>query len=166
MCGAENAPQESYCYSCGNLLAVGITRPGDTTTLDEDSGPVDPKRRWGTARFDLETILVLLVKGYEGSRFEVRLNHDVVLGRSFGDYKPDVDLGPYEAFERGVSRQHAVLRRQNDTVVLVDMNSANSTFLNGLRLLPEQPRILRDGDEIRLGQLVLRVSFQDVVRKS
>ena len=35
----------------------------------------------------------------------------------------------------------------------------NGTFLNGQRLVPNQPRILRDGDEIRLGHLVLYVRF-------
>ena len=37
--------------------------------------------------------------------------------------------------------------------------SANSTYLNGQRLLPSEPRILRDNDELRLGRLVIRVTF-------
>lgn len=49
--------------------------------------------------------------------------------------------------------------RDHDTVVVSDMGSANSTYLNGQRLMPYEPRILRDNDELRLGRLVIRISF-------
>ena len=133
--------------------------------LDDETNSINPKRRWGTARFDMDSMLVLSPRDLDKPPLRVMVNGDVIIGRSHGDYTAEVDLGPYGAYERGVSRQHAALRRQNDTVILVDLNSANSTFLNGQRLVPDQPRILRDGDEIRLGQLVLRVSFEDVQRK-
>jgi hypothetical protein len=32
--------------------------------------------------------------------------------------------------------------------------------LNGQRLIADQPRILRDGDEIRLGKLIAHVYFK------
>jgi pSer/pThr/pTyr-binding forkhead associated (FHA) protein len=105
--------------------------------------------------------MLLAVQGYDAHPIRVDLEHDRTLGRADMDFMPDIDLEDFDAFERGVSRQHAVLRRQKDTVVLIDLNSANSTFLNGQRLVADQPRILRDGDEIRLGQLVLRVAFED-----
>ncbi|RMG88346.1 MAG: FHA domain-containing protein, partial [Chloroflexi bacterium] len=40
-----------------------------------------------------------------------------------------------------------------------DLGAKNGTFLNGQKLVPEQPRVLRDGDEIRLGRLILEVHF-------
>lgn len=161
-CGAMNPEKEITCYSCGSLLVAAPQ--GDTTLLNEETGPVDPRRRWGTARFDLETVLILKLRDYDAAPIRVTLEKDKVVGRKSGDYEPDVDLSDFNAYERGVSRQHAVFRLQNDTVVIIDKNSANSTFLNGQRLVPEQPRILRDGDEVRLGQLVLRVSFEDAVK--
>lgn len=159
-CGAENKVGEVYCYSCGSLLQP-ISNSGDTSVLKDETGNVNPKRRWGTARFDMESILTLTLRDYDTATIRVILNSDKIIGRLYGDFVPDIDLSPYDAFDRGVSRQHAVLRRQNDTVVVVDLNSANSTFLNGQRLVPDQPRILRDGDELRFGQLVLRVTFED-----
>jgi predicted component of type VI protein secretion system len=42
---------------------------------------------------------------------------------------------------------------------VTDLGSANSTFLNGQRLMPHEPRVLRDNDEVRLGRLVFRVNF-------
>ena len=77
-----------------------------------------------------------------------------VLGRAdnTSTQKPDLDLTPYGALEKGVSRIHAAICRNDDTLTLVDKGSANGTHLNGQRLVPDQPRVLRDGDEIRLGQ--------------
>ncbi len=52
-----------------------------------------------------------------------------------------------------VSRHHAELRRQNEGWLLCDCDSTNGTYLNGRRLT--QPELVRDGDEIHIGQTVL-----------
>jgi pSer/pThr/pTyr-binding forkhead associated (FHA) protein len=86
----------------------------------------------------------------------------MILGRadSSSTQVPDLDLTPYGALEKGVSRMHAAIHRSEDTLTLVDMGSVNGTHLNGQRLIPEQPRVLRDGDEIRLGKLVAHIYFK------
>ncbi len=85
-----------------------------------------------------------------------------VLGRAdtTSTQKPDLDLTPYGALEKGVSRIHAAIFRNDDTLTLVDKGSANGTHLNGQRLVPDQPRVLRDGDEIRLGKLIAHIYFK------
>jgi len=40
------------------------------------------------------------------------------------------------------------------------VGSSNGTFLNGQRLVPNQPRVLRDGDEVRFGKLVAHIYFK------
>lgn len=56
-----------------------------------------------------------------------------------------------------VSRQHAVIRpNQDGSFVLQDLGSLNGTHLNGRRL--EMPATLRDQDEVRIGDVVLRVT--------
>ncbi|MFP4323059.1 MAG: FHA domain-containing protein [Anaerolineales bacterium] len=143
------------------MLDLEITE-GNTNMLEaEATGEIDPKRRWGTARFDDENVLLLTPRDDPANPLRIHLHNDMTLGRRHKDFIPDIDLSPFNAYDHGVSRQHAVLRRQNDTVIIVDLNSANNTFLNGQRLVPDQPRILRDGDEIRVGQPVLRVTFED-----
>jgi ABC transport system ATP-binding/permease protein len=52
----------------------------------------------------------------------------------------------------GVSRRHAAISIQGNQCTLEDLGSSNGTFLNGERL--SQPRRLRNGDVIRLGQTV------------
>lgn len=161
-CGKANNPDEVYCVTCGTLLRLVDTSDSTSDLSDHSTETVSANRRWGTARFDLDNLLVLTLRDYDAEPIRVDLTSERTIGRTHKDYTPDVDLGPYDAYDRGVSRKHAILRRQSDTIVIIDLNSANSTYLNGQRLVPNQPRILRDGDELRLGQLVLRVSFEDV----
>lgn len=47
-----------------------------------------------------------------------------------------------------VSRRHAEIRRRDDDVVLVDLQSTNGTRVNGV---PVRERTLADGDEISVG---------------
>jgi pSer/pThr/pTyr-binding forkhead associated (FHA) protein len=69
-------------------------------------------------------------------------------------------MGPFGGADQGVSRRHAEIRRGEDTLTLVDLGSTNGTHLNGQRLIPHQPRVLRDGDEIRMGKLVFHIFFK------
>ena len=92
-----------------------------------------------------------------------RYKHETVIGRSEGStMKPDIDLGAHNASEMGVSRLHVALQynAKNSLLSVSDMKSANGTFINGQKLYPQEVRVLRDGDELRLGRLVLRVYFQ------
>ena len=59
-----------------------------------------------------------------------------------------------------ISSLHCELSLSVDGVYLHDCNSTNGTFLNGTRLVAHRPYPVKDGDEIRLGQMVLRVYFQ------
>ena len=53
----------------------------------------------------------------------------------------------------GVSRLHARVRIEKDVATLEDLGSKNGTLLNGTRV--EAATALADGDEIRLGTVVL-----------
>ena len=65
----------------------------------------------------------------------------------------------------GVSRTHASIRLQDKVLNLSDRGSSNGTFLNGNRLTAHHPYPLRDGDEIRLGQMLLKIYFQTNKKK-
>lgn len=87
---------------------------------------------------------------------------ETVIGRRdpIGDYAPEIDLTAYAAYQMGVSRKHAVIQREGIHLYLIDLSSRNGTFLNEKRLAPNEPNLLRTGDEIRLGKIVLRISFK------
>lgn len=105
----------------------------------------------------------LLIKGADQAiPVTLMAGQQLVLGRTQPDDfpKPSLDLSLYNAIEHGVSRQHASILRDGQTLTLVDLGSTNGTYLNGQPLDPHEPRPLRDGDDIRLGRL--RVSYYEV----
>ncbi|MEO6574902.1 MAG: GGDEF domain-containing protein [Polyangiaceae bacterium] len=58
-----------------------------------------------------------------------------------------------------ISRKHVKITRQGEEVVLVDLESANGTFVNGDRVARS---VLKDGDKVRLGHTtVLKFTYQD-----
>ncbi len=163
-CGYENLEKDEICTSCGWLL--NDTELARTTRAldDDDTGDGSPK--WGSARFTDEMALQLdvLVTG-QRFLFEAVEFKTITIGRTDPrtGRTPDVDLSQSKGLEMGVSRHHTSMTRREGALYVIDQNSANGTYLNGQRLVAEQPRIVRDGDDIRLGRLVVRVSFRAAV---
>jgi hypothetical protein len=86
----------------------------------------------------------------------------LTLGRADKIHKVDVDLMPYAGYRHGVSRLHArITPPQNTALMVVDMASSNGTFINNQQLQPHLPHRLAHGDELRLGQLVIYLYFED-----
>lgn len=56
-----------------------------------------------------------------------------------------------------VSRVHLALRWTGDALEVKDMQSTNGTFVNGERVSTSRPSSIRNGDQLRLGNLDLRV---------
>ena len=90
----------------------------------------------------------------KGSRAMRGLHVDVlvpvVVGRS-----PSSDIVIDEPY---VSATHARFTIQGPALVLEDLGSTNGTMVNGHAI--DQPVTLRDGDEVQVGDTVMRVSRQ------
>ncbi len=72
---------------------------------------------------------------------------------------PDVDLDAYDP-DAKVSRRHARITYRGKVHMIEDLGSTNGTFLNrGRRLLPGNPQVLSEGDEIIVGKTFLRFSI-------
>ena len=56
-----------------------------------------------------------------------------------------------------ISRVHAEIRISPESVQLVDLNSTNGTYVNDVRLSPNEPTSLQDGDIIRFGDCVFKL---------
>ena len=52
-----------------------------------------------------------------------------------------------------ISRLHARIEKQDEKILLTDMNSTNGTYKNGLRMEPSETIEIEPGDEIRFGKL-------------
>ncbi len=89
---------------------------------------------------------------------------DLTIGRRdpTKDTSPGLDLTPHGAYQMGISRNHAILRITDEILHVVDLGSRNGTYLNGRKVNSESPAPLRDGDELRLGKIVMRIYFQTI----
>lgn len=96
-----------------------------------------------------------------GHRIKVPLKPEILIGRedANSDVFPEVDLTPYGALRKGVSRCHAKITCHDDELTVEDVGSVNGTFLKGHRLIPYQAMPINSGDVLQLGTLVLQVHF-------
>ena len=56
-----------------------------------------------------------------------------------------------------VSHHHASIRQRGSDYIIVDEGSTNGTFVGQVRLAPQAPRVIRNGDSIRVGRLWIDV---------
>lgn len=78
----------------------------------------------------------------------------MLIGRYDGTRPVHLDLSKYDP-QGYISRVHAAVASRQGAYHIIDLGSTNGTFVNGQRLVPHNPRQLRHGDRIRLGQIVL-----------
>jgi len=161
-CGGGNREGIIFCEECGQPLSNGTNAALPTRQIDSSlTESLSAKATWGTARFGNDASVILHIRD-STDPIILQPMEKIVMGRSDNSsaQKPDLDLTPFGALEKGVSRLHAAIIRTEDTLTLIDMGSSNGTHLNGQRLIPDQPRILRDGDELRLGKLIAHIYFK------
>jgi hypothetical protein len=162
LCRKPNPQNELYCYSCGHILEW--SSQSGTKSLDDPE--MDANTRWGTAHFGQFSTLYLVPRG-ASEPIEVTLKNETIIGRLDKEAAamPDVDLSPFNGEDLGVSRLHVSLKRRENTIAVADLNSKNFTYVNGQRLHPQEIRVLRDGDELRLGKLTMKVMFKHQLRR-
>ncbi len=156
VCGLVNRPGELACSRCGTVLAVG----GTTRKLGATDEPPKPAN-WPTGDVivtDQEPVILEI----DDQQVIVPVAEVVTVGRVSevpDDSHPDVDLSLFHAGDMGVSRKHIKIKRKNILVYVADLGSTNGTLLNGRKLIPNAERLLRNGDELQLGRLKIKVKF-------
>ncbi len=163
-CGHTNRPGVLFCENCGTSL-TGQAAVGTTKSFEDDSAPVSTREQVvgaGTDYFVPGSSLRIDIEGGP-EPILVKPKQELIFGRRdpATGAMPDVDLTPYAGYRMGVSRRHAAIRAADENHLDVwDLGSSNGTFLNGQRLNAHRPYRLRDGDRLRLGQMILRIWFQ------
>jgi hypothetical protein len=152
-CGTDGEEGQLVCEKCGALFYNASV----STVLMR----VDPtlmrlrRQRQQAVDMDLpERTIVLHIRGM-AERLSFEDGTEVILGRSdvSAANTDRLDLSRYGAHERGVSREHALLRYKDNELSVTDLKSVNRTFVNLIELKPNQPHRLQNGDELMLGTL-------------
>jgi len=130
-CGAELVPGSSFCGNCGAPLDSQVwgDRGGEATQVGLAMPAPTPLAAW------------LEVDSGPAQGREFQLRGTMRIGRTL-----DNEIWVEDS---QVSRHHAAISRETGGFTLQDLGSSNGTFLNEQRI--SGPRILNDGDRIRVG---------------
>ena len=158
-CNHTNISGAMFCTECGASL-VGAD---SLTTQTIETGQVKESLRNKPSHVVQSAVAmkswVTLHLMDTGQVLPLAERNEFTIGRiSDGQpIMPDIDLSPYQAYASGVSRLHAVIKREADHIFLMDLASANGTFINGKRLVPNVEHTLKNGDVVALGKLKIQI---------
>lgn len=183
-CGTENLDGSQFCDECGTALkknaeaadfhpqnfespiyqSANITSVGIPIIIeDESSAEKNVEKETKSKPSGVHATLIIERGDSVGTEFTLT-SEESNIGRWDADNGifPDVDLDAYDP-EAKVSRRHARIRREaSNRYIIEDLGSTNGTFINrGRRLIPGNPNILNDGDEIIVGKTFLRFYVND-----
>ncbi|HEX8772362.1 MAG TPA: protein kinase [Pyrinomonadaceae bacterium] len=139
-CGGRIAADDVFCAHCG--ARQPLAGVGSSAALR-------------TARSTAKLVVAGTTE-LEAAQFPLQKESNLV-GRSdpHSNIFPEVDLSRFDP-ETKVSRRHARIWRDGEVFLIEDLNSVNGTVINDdLRLAPRQPRALKSGDKLRLGETTL-----------
>jgi pSer/pThr/pTyr-binding forkhead associated (FHA) protein len=164
VCSNQEMEGAIFCRECGAQLAFGEGLR--TTNIKVSPGFESEKsaeNNLSNSQFDPSTLAPDVVAKLHLLKSGVFLpiveTQEVIIGRASEGQSllPDIDLGPFQAFEAGVSRLHATLRVTSDGVIITDLGSSNGTSINGLKIEPQVPYRLTNGDVVSLGKLKIEI---------
>ena len=160
-CHSQELPGALFCRECGTQLVdiPGMTTQNIPDSLGNSSAgvPSDP--------FELiapppptDVAVSIFIMG-TGEILPLEGRTEFTLGRSAEGQPvlPDIDLAPYRAYESGVSRLHASITLGNQQALATDLGSANGTRINGLKIPPHKPVVVKHGDIITMGRLRIQL---------
>jgi hypothetical protein len=114
----------------------------------------------GTGKLGGKTEIMLLI-GDDVIRFPLKEQAPWLLGRfEVTDHPNQIDLNPYEARRKGVSRLHLQLHVQDEHLYATDLNSSNGTYLNDVRLKPNTATFIPNGAILLLGVFPIQIIFR------
>ena len=173
-CGFVNVPGASFCEQCGNPVSSAAP-PAYTPPPAYDQVPAYTPAPVPTPAPEPYLAPPVMPSpaplGYIEGRLVIQASNaslplmqgrsELTLGREdpVSNIFPDINLDPHGGHDSGVGRQHAKLVISAGQLCLVDLNSVNGSFVNRQKVIPGQPQPINDGDEIRLGRMVLIYHF-------
>ena len=130
-CNTENESTASVCWQCGTLLEENATK---LISLTQNMG-----KQSKVSAEDAESFIdsALIPEGGIGiyaaggfKPFYLKVDKILIIGRKTEETEQDIlDLSELGAYNMGVSRHHAVIRRTDSGFEVADLSSRNGTWL-------------------------------------
>jgi hypothetical protein len=150
-----------FCDECGEALGQSAGSPVSVGAASNPGMPApmasSPNMSAPSAPAATMTAPKLVVEA-DNTPFDLSGKSEWVIGREdpVSNIFPDIDLTPHGGEEGGVSRMHAKLYLQGNQYLIEDQNSTNFTFVNRQKLAPKTPTPINNGDEVKLGRVLMR----------
>ena len=157
-CQHQEVEGALFCSECGTPLQVMTTQNVYTDGMGGKAFEAPPPKQDSSLAFDSMAFQVL--EGGQLLPLSERKEHTIGRVSEGQIIMPDIDLTPYRAYEYGVSRLHAVLKKKDGKVVIMDLGSSNGTYVDGTRLKPESEHTLSHGSILSLGKLKIQFLLQ------
>jgi hypothetical protein len=151
----QTAISDSQRLRLGNVTSVGIPLIIEEPKIQ--TSQAEEITRFASSPKKIEAKLVIERGTSIGTEFKIS-GEESTIGRWDADNGifPDIDLDVFDP-EAKVSRRHARIIYDGGKFMIEDLGSTNGTFVNrGRRLIPGNPHILSDNDEIIVGKTFLR----------
>lgn len=97
-------------------------------------------------------LTVTAINGPAELMFKINKN-EFVIGRN-----PATTDGTV-TYNKAIGRRHCKFIYENNNYYIVDLNSANGTYVNNKRIAPMQPHLVKNGDSIRLANSDFVIAF-------
>jgi pSer/pThr/pTyr-binding forkhead associated (FHA) protein len=162
-CQYKNVTGAMFCAECGAQLDGVETLITQAITDDQIADELAKKGRPEPTQTPVNSWISLHLMD-SGKILPLASRNEFTLGRlSEGQpIMPDIDLTPYQAYASGVSRLHAVVKRDSNRVLVMDLGSSNGTYVNGRRINPHMEEPLSHGDIVALGKLKIQVLLRNI----
>ena len=140
-CGYRNSQGVNFCVRCGASLIAD--QPDPQTTMNYAPGESPEALSPLTGQPDDASLVIRSGGGRAGETYSLSAARTTI-GRH-----PDSDVFLDDVT---VSRNHAVVTREDDAYVIADQGSLNGTYVNRRRI---ERQTLLDGDELQIGKYKL-----------
>ena len=167
-CQHEENQDAHKCCICGaDLLPDNNIFDLHTATIDSDGHDILGGAPSGSASGNRKTVdtaiskVSITILDYDQT-FELSGQNSFTLGRMANGQLilPDIDVSGFDAYDQGVSRQHAVIKLSEKEIEIADLGSSNGTRINGQRILAQVDYPLSDGDVVILGKLRIQINIK------
>ena len=162
ICNTKNTFTAFVCSSCGALLEEN---PTNLVAINEaisgqPSAPVEDVTAFLDVAMIPEGGVGIHVAGAP-KPFYISIYKELILGRQTdATLEAVLDLSDLDAFNMGISRRHAIIRRVGTGFEVLDLGSRNGTWLNAEQLIPHKPYPFASGSQLRLGRMRLFIVYQ------
>ncbi|MEW5718039.1 MAG: FHA domain-containing protein [Chloroflexota bacterium] len=175
-CGQDNPIGSQFCDNCGMPIAASPSAPPQPTEpmpvpapapIAPPPVPAAPVPPPAPARPQMipaapatqpvpaghPRIVVMPNQTY----FDLSGRAEIIIGRfdPITPVIPDIDLTAHGGDEAGVSRKHCRITRAGNQYFVEDLGSSNGTSINSVMIQPNVRSAINNGDQLRLGRLVL-----------